>query len=167
MPQQKPNNKQQQSKQQTEQKQQSNEQKPKTPFDPHRFSWKEATASESSGKTSAILIICLLASFVVAALLIALVTLLSLKLIEASVTLSLIETILSYYYMPTMGLLGVRSISSSLGSGQKVSISNVTNSDGSRMRSKTITRREPGFYGTADSSVIDTAIEEEITEDEP
>ena len=147
------------------------EQKPDTktnrPFDPHQFSWKEATASEASGKTSAILIICLLASFVVAALLIALVTLLSMKLIEAGVTLSLIETILSYYYMPTMGLLGVRSISSSLGRGQKVTVSNVTNADGTRMRSETITRREPGFYGTADSSVIDAAIEDGMSGDEP
>lgn len=134
-------------------------------YDPHHFSWKEATAMEASGKTSAILIICLLASFVVAALLIALVTLLSLKLVESTVTLSLIETILSYYYMPTMGLLGIRSISSSLGSGQKVSISNITNSDGTQTRSKTITRRERGYYDSVDSSTIDSAIDEELKEE--
>ena len=150
----------------SQQEQQSAETKSKFPFDPHRFSWKEAASSEQSGKTSAILVICLLASFVVAALLISLVTLLSLKLIEATVTLSLIETILSYYYMPTMGLLGVRSLTS-LGTGSKVSISNVTNSDGVQTRSKVITRREPGYYGTADSSTIDSVIEEEIKEDEP
>ena len=159
MSQQKPNR-------QNRQEQETSEQRTKMPFDSHRFSWKEATASEASGKTSAILVICLLASFVVAALLIGLVTLLSLKLIESAVTLSLIETILSYYYMPTMGLLGVRSLTS-LGTGSKVSISNVTNSDGVQTRSKVITRREPGYYGTADSSTIDAAIDEEISEDEP
>lgn len=129
----------------------------KMPYDPHRFSWKEMISSEQSGKTSVILVVTALGSFVTAGLLIALVVLCAMKLIEASIVIALIENILTYYGL-SIGLLGVRSITSSFG-GNKVSISNVTNSDGSRVTTKTVKRRENPYYG-ADSSVIDETISE-------
>ena len=108
-------------------------------------------SSEQTGKTSIILFVSGLGSIITAVLLVALVILCAVKLIESAVVLSLIESVLTYYGI-SVGLLGVRSITSSFG-GNKVSISNVTNSDGSRTTTRTIKRRE--YYGTGDSSVLE------------
>ena len=70
-----------------------------------------------------------LGSITTTVLLIALVVLCATKVIEATIVLSLIEYVLTYYGI-SVGLLGVRSITSSFG-GNKVTVSNVTNSDGS------------------------------------
>ena len=51
----------------------------------------------------------------------------------------------------SVGLLGVRSITSSFG-GNKVTVSNITNSDGSTTTRQTIKKK---IYNTIDSSVID------------
>ena len=135
------------------------------PYDPHRFSWKEMVASEQTGKTSITLFISGLGSLVTAALLITLVTLCALKLIEASVVLALIENVLTYYGI-SVGLLGVRSITSSFG-GNKVSISNVTNSDGSRTMTRTVKRRERNYYGGAtDSSILEAEMAEAMEEEQ-
>lgn len=120
-------------------------------YDPKKFAWKEMFSSEQTGKTSIILFVSGLGSIITAVLLVSLVVLCAVKLIEASIVLSLIENVLTYYGI-SVGLLGVRSITSSFG-GNKVSISNVTNSDGSRITTHTIKRRE--YYGTNDSSILD------------
>ena len=120
-------------------------------YDPKKFEWKEMFSSEQTGKTSVILFVSGLGSITTTVLLIALVVLCATKVIEATIVLSLIEYVLTYYGI-SVGLLGVRSIASSFG-GNKVTVSNVTNSDGSRTTTQTIKRRE--YYGANDSSILE------------
>ena len=120
-------------------------------YDPKKFEWKEMFSSEQTGKTSVILFVSGLGSITTTVLLIALVVLCATKVIEATIVLSLIEYVLTYYGI-SVGLLGVRSITSSFG-GNKVTVSNVTNSDGSRTMTQTIKRRE--YYGANDSSILE------------
>ena len=109
-------------------------------------------SSEQTGKTSMILFVSGQSSITTTVLIIALVVLCATKVIEATIVLSLIEYVLTYYGI-SVGLLGVRSITSSFG-GNKVTVSNVTNSDGSRTMTQTIKRRE--YFGRAnDSSILD------------
>ena len=108
-------------------------------------------SSEQTGKTSVILFVSGLGSITTTVLLIALVVLCATKVIEATIVLSLIEYVLTYYGI-SVGLLGVRSIASSFG-GNKVTVSNVTNSDGARTTTQTIKRRE--YYGANDSSILE------------
>ena len=121
-------------------------------YDPKKFEWKEMFSSEQTGKTSVILFVSGLGSITTTVLLIALVVLCATKVIEATIVLSLIEYVLTYYGI-SVGLLGVRSITSSFG-GNKVTVSNVTNSDGSRTMTHTIKRREY-FGGANDSSILE------------
>ena len=121
-------------------------------YDPKKFEWKEMFSSEQTGKTSVILFVSGLGSITTTVLLIALVVLCATKVIEATIVLSLIEYVLTYYGI-SVGLLGVRSITSSFG-GNKVTVSNVTNSDGSRTMTQTIKRREY-FGGANDSSILE------------
>ena len=120
-------------------------------YDPKKFEWKEMFSSEQTGKTSVTLFVSGLGSITTTVLLIALVVLCATKVIEATIVLSLIEYVLTYYGI-SVGLLGVRSIASSFG-GNKVTVSNVTNSDGSRTMTHTIKRRE--YYGANDSSILE------------
>lgn len=120
-------------------------------YDPKKFEWKEMFSSEQTGKTSVILFVSGLGSITTTVLLIALVVLCATKVIEATIVLSLIEYILTYYGI-SVGLLGVRSITSSFG-GNKVTVSNVTNSDGSCTMTHTIKRRE--YFGANDSSILE------------
>ena len=120
-------------------------------YDPKKFEWKEMFSSEQTGKTSVILFVSGLGSITTTVLLIALVVLCATKVIEATIVLSLIEYVLTYYGI-SVGLLGVRSITSSFG-GNKVTVSNVTNSDGSRTMTHTIKRRE--YFGANDSSILE------------
>ena len=121
-------------------------------YDPKKFEWKEMFSSEQTGKTSVILFVSGLGSITTTVLIIALVVLCATKVIEATIVLSLIEYVLTYYGI-SVGLLGVRSITSSFG-GNKVTVSNVTNSDGSRTMTHTIKRREY-FGGANDSSILE------------
>ena len=132
-------------------KQQNNAQGYRIP-DPKKFESKEMFSSEQTGKTSVILFVSGLGSITTTVLLIALVVLCATKVIEATIVLSLIEYVLTYYGI-SVGLLGVRSITSSFG-GNKVTVSNVTNSDGSRTMTHTIKRREY-FGGANDSSILE------------
>ena len=120
-------------------------------YDPKKFEWKEMFSSEQTGKTSMILFVSGQRSITTTVLIIALVVLCATKVIEATIVLSLIEYVLTYYGI-SVGLLGVRSITSSFG-GNKVTVSNVTNSDGSRTTTQTIKRRE--YYGANDSSILE------------
>ena len=120
-------------------------------YDPKKFEWKEMFSSEQTGKTSVILFVSGLGSITTTVLIIALVVLCATKVIEATIVLSLIEYVLTYYGI-SVGLLGVRSIASSFG-GNKVTVSNVTNSDGSRTMTHTIKRRE--YFGANDSSILE------------
>lgn len=120
-------------------------------YDPKKFEWKEMFSSEQTGKTSVILFVSGIGSITTTVLLIALVVLCATKVIEATIVLSLIEYILTYYGI-SVGLLGVRSITSSFG-GNKVTVSNVTNSDGSCTMTHTIKRRE--YFGANDSSILE------------
>ena len=122
-----------------------------TIYDPKKFEWKEMLSSEQTGKTSMILFVSGQSSITTTVLIIALVVLCATKVIEATIVLSLIEYVLTYYGI-SVGLLGVRSITSSFG-GNKVTVSNVTNSDGSRTMTHTIKRRE--YYGANDSSILE------------
>ena len=120
-------------------------------YDPKKFEWKEMFSSEQTGKTSVILFVSGQSSITTTVLIIALVVLCATKVIEATIVLSLIEYVLTYYGI-SVGLLGVRSITSSFG-GNKVTVSNVTNSDGSRTMTQTIKRRE--YFGANDSSILE------------
>ena len=107
-------------------------------------------SSEQTGKTSIILFVSGLGAIITAILLVSLVILCAIKSIESAVVISLIESVLTYYGI-SVGLLGVRSITSSFG-GNKVTVSNITNSDGSTTTRQTIKKK---IYNTIDSSVID------------
>lgn len=120
-------------------------------YDPKKFEWNEMFSSEQTGKTSMILFVPGIGSITTAVLIIALVVFCATKVIEATIVLSLIEYVLTYYGI-SVGILGVRSITSSFG-GNKVTVSNVTNSDGSRTMTHTIKRRE--YYGANDSSILE------------
>ncbi len=119
-------------------------------FNPKQFGWKEMFSSEQTGKTSIILFVSGLGAIITAILLVSLVILCAIKSIESAVVISLIESVLTYYGI-SVGLLGVRSITSSFG-GNKVTVSNITNSDGSTTTRQTIKKK---IYNTIDSSVID------------
>lgn len=128
-------------------------------FDPRQFSWREMFSSEQTGKTSIVLFVSAVGSIITAVLLIALVIFCAVSLIESPVVLSLIDSVLTYYGI-SIGLLGVRSITTSLG-GNKVTVSNVTNSDGTRMTTHTIKKRE--MCGV-DSSIFEQQVLDDIPE---
>jgi hypothetical protein len=84
---------------------------------------------------------------------------------EGAIILQILDKLISVFGI-SVGLLGVKSIASSVG-GNKVTIQNTTNSDGSITRTKTMSKRYGGAGGSYedDEEVIEEIADSTLTED--
>lgn len=115
--------------------------------------------NSNNGKPSACKWIGSLSAIVTLAMIVASIIFYMVHVAEGAIILQILDKLISVFGI-SVGLLGVKSIASSVG-GNKVTIQNTTNSDGSITRTKTMSKRYGGAGGGYEND------EEVIEEIEP
>ena len=121
--------------------------------------------NSNNGKPSACKWIGSISAIVTLALIVASIIFYMVHVAEGAIILQILDKLISVFGI-SVGLLGVKSIASSVG-GNKVTIQNTTNSDGSITRTKTMSKRYGGAGGSYedDKEVIEEIADPTLIED--